>query len=73
MKAVVINYTGKKAKVGNLAFDTGRLGIFVGYCGNCKAKIIMDLEEARAFADRYQHQQNKIRTKMIIKRLEEIS
>lgn len=70
MKAVVINYNGKKAKVGNLAFDSGRMGVFAGYCENCHAKQIMQLDEAREFARKYAHDQNKIRTRIIRRTLD---
>lgn len=72
MKAVVINYTGKKARAGNLAFDCGHLGVFVGYCPSCNAKIIMELDEAKDFAARYYHEQNKLRTRLIKRQLEKI-
>lgn len=65
MKAVIINYTGNKAKVGSIAFDLGHLGVFVGYCDNCHAKQIMELDEAKEFANKYAQEQNKIRTRLI--------
>ena len=38
------NFRGRKKKPGSMIFDpsTQRLGIFLGYCGNCNAKHIAD-------------------------------
>lgn len=61
-------YHGKKAKIGGLCFDeSDRMYIFVNYCDNCKGKVVFTREEAASFAKKYQHQQNKIRTRLVIK------
>ena len=73
MQSVKIFYTGTKAKPGNLCFDTGRLGIFVTSCGNCHAKLIMSLEEAKQFANKYTESQKKRRTKSLLKQIEKIT
>lgn len=61
-------YHGKKAKVGGICFDErDRLCIFVTYCDTCKGKVVFNREEAAYFAKKYNREQNKIRTKLVVK------
>ena len=60
MKVQPIQYTGRKARIGGICFINNRMAIFVGYCPECRGKIVMDLEEAREFSNIYAT--NKTRT-----------
>jgi hypothetical protein len=61
-------YTGKKQQIGGIIFDENdRLFVFVTYCPNCRAKVLFTRPEAREFARQYRDEQNKIRTKLVIK------
>ena len=53
MKLVDVNFNGKKAKCGNITFDTGRLGVFLCYCETCHKKLILTIDEAEQFANKY--------------------
>ena len=49
-----VQYTGRKAKIGKIAFDENdRMVVFVGYCPRCNAKITMSIPDARKFANSY--------------------
>lgn len=59
---------GKKKKVGGIVFDEqDRLFIFVTYCPSCHGKVLFTREEAQQFAKHYKCEQNKIRTKYVLK------
>lgn len=61
-------YMGKKQEVGSIIFDEhDRLFIFVTYCPNCKHKVLFTRQEAQQFSKRYKCEQNKKRTKLVIK------
>lgn len=51
------NNSGRKKEFGRLDFDESPMKVFVGYheCNNGVAKILLDLDEVRALADRYGH------------------
>ena len=53
MYSIEIQFTGKKSKAGNICFDAGHLAIFVAYCPCCKSKVILDIDEAEQFANKY--------------------
>lgn len=65
-------YTGDKAKVGNLCFDSGRLRVFVTYCGNCHAKLVMELDEAEQFANKYATCARKRKNRSLVHKLEKL-
>lgn len=68
MKALEVNYMGKKAKVGGLCFDErGRMHIFVNYCPNCRYKVVMERTEAEQFANKYCYERNKRSTRRLEK------
>ena len=61
-------YMGKKQKVGAIVFDEqDRLFIFVTYCPSCHGKVLFTRAEAHEFTKHYRSEQNKIRTKYMIK------
>ena len=72
MKVVDVNFNGKKAKCGNLTFDTGRLGVFLCYCTTCHKKLILTLEEAEQFANKYATIRNKHKTRTLLDRLDKL-
>jgi hypothetical protein len=64
-------YTGDKKKTGSLIFDKkGRLLVFVTYCDICHGKLAMTIQEARAFAKKYDDCSNKKRTKRLLKEID---
>lgn len=68
MQTIPIQYTGRKAKVGGICFDnTDRLKVFVNYCPGCNAKVVMTLDEARQFANKYSAETNRVTFKKIMK------
>lgn len=68
MKTIEMQYTGRKARVGGICFDnTDRLCVFVNYCPNCHAKVVMSLDEARQFANKYRTERDKISVKRFMK------
>jgi hypothetical protein len=67
MYSVQINFTGRKSKAGNICFDSGHLGIFVDYCGNCHSKIVMDIDEAERFANKLADEKHRPRNKSLLK------
>jgi hypothetical protein len=61
-------YMGKKQKIGGIVFDEhDRLFIFVTYCPSCHGKVLFTRQEAQEFAKHYRFEQNKIRTKVIVR------
>jgi len=49
-----VQYTGKKALPGRICFDErDRMCVQVGYCPDCRGKIIMSIPDARKFARLY--------------------
>lgn len=70
MKTLPTYYTGRKAKVGGLCFDEReRMHVFVSYCTECRGKVLMTLDEARDFSKKYRDDQDKMRTRKIMKSL----
>ena len=61
-------YMGKKQRIGGIIFDEhDRLFVFVNYCPNCHHKVLFTRDEAREFTKHYKCEQNKLRTKLVIK------
>jgi hypothetical protein len=59
---------GNKQKVGGICFDEhDRLFVFVTYCPGCHSKVLFTRKEAECFAKQYRLEQNKKRTRYIIK------
>lgn len=66
MKIVQTNYTGRKARVGNICFDNrDRMCVFVNYCPGCRGKVVMTLDEAKHFANRYKYEEEKLSSKIL--------
>lgn len=57
-------YKGKKAKVGStIIIDDGEketLGVFVGYCPDCRYKVMMNRKDARVFANKFHRQKESL-------------
>lgn len=61
-----VQYTGRKARVGAICWsEEGRMRVFVGYCPACKGKVVLSLDDARKFADKYQAERGKIKNKVL--------
>ena len=43
--------------------------VFVSYCTECRGKVLMTLDEARGFSKKYRDDQDKMRTRKIMKSL----
>jgi shikimate kinase len=72
MKTLPSYYTGRKAKVGGICFDDrNRMHIFVAYCDGCRGKVLMTVDEAREFSDKYNT--NKKRTKRLVKKVDRLT
>jgi hypothetical protein len=67
MQITPTQYTGRKARVGGICFDQDRMRIFVGYCPNCNGKVVMSLDDAKAFANRYATEVDKHKVKRLLK------
>jgi hypothetical protein len=65
MKVQPTQYTGRKARIGGICFVNDRMVIFVGYCPECKGKVVMDLDEARSFANIYTTNKKRTSNKFI--------
>lgn len=64
----VKKHRGRKARIGSLCFDEGRMMIFVGYYpfpDGTTRKILINLNEAREFANRIGAEKITIRTKIM--------
>lgn len=50
------SFRGRKARIGGICFDAGRMGFFVGYhkCPSCElpGKVIVTIDEAREFTSK---------------------
>ena len=53
MQVAQTQYTGRKARIGKICFDRDKLRVFVGYCPDCRGKVVMSLDEAKHFANSY--------------------
>lgn len=70
MVTVKVNWTGRRAKVGNLAFDPyGKPMVFVGYC-DCHRKVMMNLREAEALAARWGRTKSSPKNHFLLKQIE---
>jgi hypothetical protein len=63
-----VQYTGKKALPGRICFDErDRMCVQVGYCPDCRGKIIMSIPDARKFAKLYAGEASKPFSKLLIR------
>lgn len=67
------SYKGNKAKVGSLiVVDDGEkeaLGVFVGYCPDCRFKVMMNRKDARVFADKFYKEKESIGERRFIRHI----
>ena len=58
-------FRGRKSRVGKVTFDTGKMTFFLGYhdCPNCNThnKLLVGIDEARAFASKFGHSRVKLK------------
>jgi hypothetical protein len=67
MQIAETQYTGRKAKVGRICFDRDRLRVFVGYCPDCRGKVVMSLDDAKQFANTYAKEAESHKVKKLFK------
>lgn len=63
------NNAGRKARIGGLCFDENKMHFFAGYhtCESGKVcKVLLDVDEAREFAERVGYQKRpKLRVRVV--------
>lgn len=69
-----VQFTGKKARIGKVCFDEqGKMGVHTGYCPDCRGKILMSLDNAKAFANLYAEETKSKGFRQLTKMLEKRS
>ena len=69
MNVLRTNYRGRKAKIGGICFDEGRMCFFLGYhtCpeSHSKHKILLTIDEAREFGKKFGYNKIPLKTKIV--------